>query len=322
MKKLIAAAPDQVVVAEVDKPEVQPDEVLVRAVRSLLSPGSELKRVRRSSARAGKWPNPDLGYALAGVIEEVGREVESLKVGDRVVTMGNHQDYVVAKASMSESFPAIPLPDDIDWDTAPFVVWGRSCMNWMRRASIHFHENVAVVGCGLVGLLMTMWSKLANPKRIIAIDLFPKRLELAKVSGANEVVNAGEVDAVQTMHELTDGGTEVTLHCVGGGAVKSFEDSQRMTRAGGRIVLLGHHTESCTLLPFQLTGKDLLGASLGYDYSTQLFLDGMERIRDGRLPVGETVTHELPFTEAPSVYDKLITDPSDVGAILLRWEER
>ena len=320
MKKLVSTAPDIVEVVDVEVPELQEDEVLIRGVSSLLSPGSELKRVRRSSASPGKtWPNPDLGYAMAGIIERVGDQVDNLIVGDRVVCMRNHQQYVVAKASMADGLPAIPLPDDIDWDAAPFVVWGRSCINWMRRADVQLHETVAVVGCGLVGLLMTMWSRLVDPKLLIAVDLSERRLELAEKSGADKIINAADCDAVQAAHELTGGGTNVTMHCVGGGAVKSFEDSQRMTRAGGRIVLLGHHTESCTLLPFQLTGKDLLGASVGYDYDTQLLLDGLERVRKGKLPVKEIITHKIPFTEAPAIYEMLINNPEDSGAILLDW---
>jgi threonine dehydrogenase-like Zn-dependent dehydrogenase len=93
-----------------------------------------------------------------------------------------------------------------------------------------------------------------------------------------------------------------------------------MTREGGRIVLLGHHTESCTLLPYQLTGKDLLGANVRYDYSTQLFLDGMERIRQGKLPVQEIISHKAPFPEAPAIYEMLINNPEGAAAILLDWE--
>ena len=74
MKKLVAVAPDRVEVVDVDMPEIQDDEVLVRGVRSLLSPGSELKRVRRwpNAYLDRAWPNHDLGYAMSGVVEEIG----------------------------------------------------------------------------------------------------------------------------------------------------------------------------------------------------------------------------------------------------------
>ena len=321
MKKLIAESPDRVVVAEVDVPVMQEDEILVRAVRSLMSPGSELKRVRNSTAHSGSWPNRDLGYALAGVVEDVGSEVDNFKPGDRVVTMENHQQFVTTKASMSAPFPALPIPDEIDWDTAPFCIWGCSCINWMRRANIQLHENVAIVGCGLVGLLMTMWSKLVNPKSVIAVDLTTKRLELARRCGADVIVNGSEEDAVPKVCELTGGGAEVTLHCVGGTAVKAFEDSQRLTKTGGRVILIGHHVEPLTVLTYQFTDKDLLGASVGYNYDTQLFLDGIRHIESGRLPVREIITHKVSFTQAPEIYDMLINNPQDSAGILFDWEE-
>ncbi len=181
MKKLVAVAPDRVEVVEVDMPVMGEDEVLVRGVRSLLSPGSELKRVRRWDYAYPKraWPNDDLGYAMAGIVENVGSKVRALKPGDRVITMGHHQQFVVAEEPTSLGKAAIPLPDDVGWDAAPFACWGQSCSNWMHRATILHSENVAVVGCGLVGLLMIMWSRLSNPRSIIAVDLFDKRLELA-----------------------------------------------------------------------------------------------------------------------------------------------
>ncbi len=88
MRKLIVAEPGKVVVAEVEAPTIGPDEVLVRAVRSLVSPGSELNRVRRlPDDPEDKWPNHDLGYAMCGEVLEVGPTVEHLCVGDRVLTM-------------------------------------------------------------------------------------------------------------------------------------------------------------------------------------------------------------------------------------------
>ena len=93
-----------------------------------------------------------------------------------------------------------------------------------------------------------------------------------------------------------------------------------MTRKGGRIVLIGHHTQNGTLLSGEMAGKDLLGSGVGYDPSHQLFLDAMAFMCDGRLPVGKTVTHKVPYTEGPGIYDMLIRDPSDVGTILLEWD--
>ena len=321
MKKLIADAPDHVIVADVDMPEMQDDEILLRAVRSLISPGSELKRVRPSTARGStEWPNYDLGYALAGVVEEVGSKVDNFVPGDRAVVMRNHQEFATSKASMTDDFPALPIPATMDWDLAPFCIWGRSCLNWMRRADIQLHESVAVVGCGLVGLLMVMHARLVNPLKLIAVDRVASRLDLARRSGADIVVNGAAEDAVAKVAELTDGGADVTLHCGGGGAVKAFEDSQQLTRRGGQVVLIGHHMESLTALPYQFTNKDLLGANVGYDNNPKLFLDGISLLERGRLPMKEIITHKVPYTEGPAIYDMLINNPADSAGILFEWD--
>ena len=324
MKKLIAEAPDRVVVAEAEDLRPKPDEVLVRAVRSLLSPGSELKRVCRSHASPGAtWPNRDLGYALCGEVVEVGSEVSRFKVGDRVATMGNHQELVVSAAGEEDlSIPVtIPIPDDIAWDTAPFILWGRSCYNWTKRADLEIGESVAVVGLGLVGLLMAMWSSARGACPIIGIDLFESRLELGRKIGMDHLINAAETDPVQAVHDVTDGRmADATLHCVSGPSVKSFETSQRITRSGGRIVLIGHHSQPLTILRHEFTGKDLLGSSVEYDRSHRLFYEGIKLLQAGRLPVGEIVTHNEPFTDAPGIYDMLIERPQEAGAVLLRWD--
>ncbi len=321
MKKLVAVAADRVEVVEVETPRPAKDEVLVRGVRSLLSPGSELKRVRPWPAYSSRgWPNYDLGYAMTGVVEEVGSEVGGLQPGDHVMTSGHHQQFVVTKGPMTLPDPATPLPSDMSWDIAPFTLWSRSCINWMNRAAIRHHESVVVIGNGLVGLLMIMWARLSNPRRIIAVDLFERRRNLAARVGADVALNPAEVDVVDAVQDITGGGAEVTLHCVGGTGGKAFETSQRVTRNGGRVVLIGHHADSLTILPHNFTGKDLLGASVGYDNDPSLFLDGVKLIHEGKLPVGETITHKEPYTEAPKIYDMLIASPDDSGAILLEWD--
>ena len=324
MKKLIAESPGRVVVAEVEDPRPKPDEVLVRGVRSLLSPGSELKRVCHSHAGPGaKWPNHNLGYAMSGEIIEVGEEVSRFKVGDRVATLGNHQQLVASPAGEDRlsTYATIAIPDDIPWDVAPFAIWGRSCYNWTKRANLEIGESVAVVGLGLVGLLMAMWSKARGAGPVIGVDLFETRLELGRKIGMDHVVNASDTDAVQIVMELTGGrGADATLHCVSGPSVKSFESSQRMTRAGGRVVLIGHHSQPLTILRHEFTGKDLLGSSVNYDRDHRLFYEGIKLLQAGRLPVQETVTHNVPFTEAPAIYDMLIERPQEAGAVLLRWD--
>jgi len=323
MHKLIAAAPDQVVVADVPMPEMGPGDVLIRGVRSLISPGSELNRVRRLPGdEDSKWPNHDLGYAMAGVIEAVGADAAGWEVGDRVVTMRHHQQYVVSPAAGDHTRSPVRVPPHVSWDDAPFICWGRSCHNWTMKANIGIGECVAVVGLGLVGLLMTMWARLRGPGQILALDLDASRLDLAARIGADAGVRVGEGDPVEAVRELTGGHmADCVLHCAAGPHVEAFELSQRLCRTGGRIVLIGIHSAPLTILRHEFLHKDLLGGGAGYDYDPRLFDVGARLLAAGKLPVGEIVTHNVPYSMAPGIYDMLNFRSHEAGAVLLRWDE-
>jgi L-iditol 2-dehydrogenase len=323
MKKLIAESPDKVVVADIDVPKIKPDQVLVKSVRSLISPGSELNRVRRLPGDAdSKWPNHDLGYAVCGEVIEVGEDVTKFKVGDRVATMQHHQQFVASPVPTDPKalYVTLPIPAEISWDASPFVLWGRSCYNWLTKANISPGETVAVVGLGLVGLLMTMWAKLREPGSVIGIDLFDLRLDLAQKAGADEVIHAKELDPVDRVNALTAGrGADLTFHCVSTASVTAFETSQRITRRGGRIMLIGIHSEPLTILRGEFLSKDLLGAGTDYDMDYSLYTEGIEAIRTGKLPVIDIVTHNAPFTQGPELYEMLNFRPQESGAVLLKW---
>jgi len=235
--------------------------------------------------------------------------------------MENHQEIVASPTGPGTVHPTVRIPDAISWDDAPFILWGRSCWNWTRKADIQVGESVAVMGLGLVGLLMTMWSRLRAPGRIIGLDLHESRLELARRVGADAAINPAETDAVAAVHELTGAGADVVFHCVAGDAVRSFELTQQVTRHGGRVVMIGHHSKPLTILFREFTGKDLLGGNTDYDRDHCWFDVGARLIEQGRLPVGEIVTHNARFTEAPAVYEMLRTRPEEAAGVLLRWDD-
>jgi len=216
----------------------------------------------------------------------------------------------------------IRIPDDISWDDAPFICWGRSCYNWTTKANIGLGESVAVVGLGLVGLLMTMWAGLRGPEPMIAVDLDESRLRLAGRVGADLLVNAREDDPVAAVKAATDGRmADCVLHCAAGPHVEAFETSQRLCRTGGRVVLIGIHSEPLTILRHEFLHKDLLGGGTGYDYDPGLFEVGARLLAAGKLPVGEIVTHNVPYTMGPEIYDMLNFRSHEAGAVLLRWED-
>jgi aryl-alcohol dehydrogenase len=76
-------------------------------------------------------------------------------------------------------------------------------------------SSIAVFGAGTVGMSAILAAIVCGCTTIIAVDINPDRLELAEEFGATHTVNAGETDPVEAIRDITDGGADYSLECVG-----------------------------------------------------------------------------------------------------------
>jgi S-(hydroxymethyl)glutathione dehydrogenase/alcohol dehydrogenase len=107
----------------------------------------------------------------------------------------------------------------------------------IHTAKVEPGSTVAVIGCGGVGLSAINGAAIAGAARIIAVDMVPAKLELARKFGATDVVNAKEVDAVGTVVEMTQGGVHYSFEAIG--LKVSAEQSFKMLRRGGTATIIG-----------------------------------------------------------------------------------
>ena len=99
-------------------------------------------------------------------------------------------------------------------------------------------DSVAVVGCGGVGLNVIQGAKIAGAEKIIAVDMFESKLEMAEQFGATDVVKADEGDPVTNVMGLTGGrGADVAFEVIGLGP--TIEQTINMIRHGGEAILVG-----------------------------------------------------------------------------------
>lgn len=97
---------------------------------------------------------------------------------------------------------------------------GWAAIDW---AAMKGGETVAVFGCGPVGIMAQKTAWLHGAKRVIGIDIQPYRLEKARLTANSETVNAGEVDPIQVIRDMTDGyGADVCVDAVGMEADRNF----------------------------------------------------------------------------------------------------
>lgn len=85
----------------------------------------------------------------------------------------------------------------------------------LRKLKPGFGDSIVIFGCGGVGLSGVMGAKLTGAKNIIAVDIIPERLELAKELGATHTINGKEVDTVEEVHQITGNGAEYVLEATG-----------------------------------------------------------------------------------------------------------
>lgn len=107
----------------------------------------------------------------------------------------------------------------------------------IHTAKVEAGSTVAVIGCGGVGLSAVNGAALAGASRIIAVDMVPSKLELARKFGATDVVNASECDPVEAIRELTSGGVHYSFEAIGLAA--TAQQAFKMLRFGGTATIIG-----------------------------------------------------------------------------------
>ncbi len=184
------------------------------------------------------------GHELAGVVVEVGKHVQKVKVGDRVTTpfvcgcgtcpqctSGNHQvcdhqsqpgfthwgSFAEFVALDYADTNIVQLPEDIDFVTAAtlgcrFITSFRAIVD---QGKVQEDEFVVIHGCGGIGLSAIMIAK-AFGAYVVGVDINNNSLELAKSVGADAVINAkNHPDLISHIREFTSGGAHVSMDALG-----------------------------------------------------------------------------------------------------------
>jgi S-(hydroxymethyl)glutathione dehydrogenase/alcohol dehydrogenase len=166
----------------------------------------------------------------------------------------------------------------------------------MNTAKVEPGATVAVIGCGGIGLNAVQGAYLSGASRIIAIDMLDSKLELAKVFGATDTVNASDGTAVQQVLEMTGGGVHYSFEAIG--LKVAAEQAFAMLRRGGTATVIGMIPigQNVELPGFAFLGeKKIQGSSMG----SNRFRVDMPRYVDlylqGRLKLDELVSARIPL---------------------------
>jgi len=204
--------------------------------------------------------------------------------------LGTFSEYCVVPAAA-----AVPVPDDIDIAQAALIGCGvlTGFGAAVNAARITAGESVAVLGCGGVGLNAIQGAQVCGARQIIAVDLHAERLQLARRLGATLALSPGE-SLVEQIREATEGrGADVAIEVAG--RRESVRDSVRITRRGGRVVLVGAGPPDVRLdLPafngIVITEKTIIGSFYGSSWVPRDVRLLTDLYAAKRIKLGELIT--------------------------------
>jgi predicted dehydrogenase/threonine dehydrogenase-like Zn-dependent dehydrogenase len=351
-------------IVDAPTPKVRPGAILVRTRKTLISAGTERMLVDFSRAslvsKAMKQParvkqvidkartdgllttldavrsklgEPlPLGYCQVGEVIEVGAGVTDFVVGARVACAAPHADVVCVPQHLCAL-----IPDQVDDDTAVFTVLGAIGLQGIRLAEPTLGERFAVIGVGLIGLLVVQFLR-AQGCQVLAVDFDDSRLALAREMGAATCNPGSGADAVAEALLFSRGrGVDGTIITASTSSSEPVSQSARMCRKRGRIILVGvtgleldraefYDKEltfqvSCSYGPgrydseYEEKGNDY---PIGFVRWTEQrnFEAVLDLMAAGAVRTDRLISHRFPFEDAKRAYDALSADAGALGILL------
>ncbi len=188
----------------------------------------------------------------------------------------------------------------------------------VNTAKVGAGDSVAVFGLGGVGLSVVLGAQLVGAQPIVAIDVLPQKLALAKSLGATHTVLASDAKALEAIKQHTGGGAAFAFETVGSEAV--LAQAYAATRRGGTTVTLGlpHPDKKFSVPAVSLVAEErtVKGSYMGSAVPSRDIPRFIQLHRAGRLPVERLLTDRLKLDGVNAAFDRLARGESVRQVIL------
>lgn len=250
---------------------------------------------------------------------------------------GGQAEY--ARVPFSDIGPIV-VPDELSDEKVVFLS-DILPTGWMaaENCDIEPGDAVAVWGCGPVGLFAIQCAMLLGADRVIAVDHYPRRLELAKSLGA-EVINFDEVNVREALFEMTGGiGPDACIDAVGmeshGASIDNVLDKAKAAlylatdrphalrqiilacRKGGRVSIPGVYGGMADKFPLGALMEKGLTVRSGQTHVQKYLPKLLKMIADGKIDTTFLISHRLPLEKAPEGYKMFNEQKNEVIKVVL-----
>ena len=203
---------------------------------------------------------------------------------------------------------AIPFDPRVPFDRACLIGCGimTGVGAVLNRARVEPGASMVVFGVGGIGLNCVQGGVLAGASRIIAVDVNPQKLALAKMFGATDVIDSSKANALEQIRDLTRGGADYTFECVG--SLPVIQTALEALAPGGTLVIVGvPKLGSKFEFPVHTiyNNKAILGCRYGGARPRKDFAMLADLYLAGRLKIDELVTEHYPLDDFQRALDDL-----------------
>lgn len=260
-----------------------------------------------------------IGHEFCGTVVETAPDVSTLRPGMRVTIEPEYRcghcahclagdynrclsmgfaglmgDGGMAQEAVVPAYMAHELPDGVPFEQAAVAEPAAVALHAVRRSRLQPGDRCVIFGLGAIGQLLVMMARLEGAGQVIAVDVVPARLALARRLGADLALDARHEDVRAAVLAQTDGvGVPVSFEAAGSQA--TFDGALQVLRKGGEMVLVGLMPQ-VRLDSFDLVNRELsITSSVGY---RGVYPDLLARIADGSLDLSQVVTRVVALEDA------------------------
>lgn len=323
MKSAVFYGKEDLKVEDRKIPEIKDDEVLIR-VHACGICGTDAHIFCGDEGAAPTPANTVLGHEFAGEAVEVGSTVKDIKVGDKVcvdpnklcgtcefcrkgighfctdmigigtTVDGGFSEYCAAPASQ-----VYKVSDSLSYEAAAMTEPVSCCLHGIELCNIKCGDTVAVIGCGMIGLLMLQLARLSGAGTLIAVEPVAQKREQALSLGVDIAVDPLKEDVSALLHNNGIGQVDVVIECVGKPA--TIEQAIELAGKYSTVMMFGltEPNAQISVKPFEIFKKEItLRSSFINPYT---FPAAIKLIENGKIDVTSMVYKTEPLSKLPHI---------------------
>ena len=284
-----------------------------------------------------------LGHECAGEVIEAGRNVSTLKPGDKVAVepgvpcgkcafcqSGRYNlcpdvkfmaapPFVNAAMNRYIAHPAkmaFKLPDNVDTRAGALIEPLAIGIHSTGRAGIGLGNTVAIIGSGCIGLTILMAAKARGASTVIMIDVFDNRLEKAKQLGADYVINSRSEDPAARIAEIL-GGDMPEIVCEAAGRPETVVLATELVRRGGTLLQVGSVNAPTSLQLYKLTEKEV-NIVFSFRYAN-MYPTAIRAVASGKIDINRLATDEFTFEDAQNAFEQSEHNKQSIVKAVIRF---